>query len=320
MPPKETRGPQSTDWCFVSYKESIDTDPQDHVDYFICQLENCPSTGRRHWQGFVQFKSRQFRTGVQRLIGDTVASCHKRRGTAQEASVYCKKSETAVEPPQRFEWGTLIERGRTNKRNLDEVCSNAWNASSRDEALEVIVRDAPSLLWRNYNSVTSTLNFRFPTEKKRFVYEPKWAWRLPAAMRDWVATEFVKRERAKCLIVVGPTRLGKTNWARSLGTHMFWRGQVNFGNWDQEAKYIVIDDIPWKFIPQKKSILTQMGDITLTDKYVKKLDVKNDKPAIILSNDEPAFEEEESYWKSNTIIVHVTEKLFDENQLAINFS
>jgi hypothetical protein len=98
---------------------------------------------------------------------------------------------------------------------------------------------------------------------------------------------------------------------------MFWRGNVNFGGWRNDAKYIVIDDIPWKFIPQKKSILTQMGDITLTDKYVKKLDVNNNKPAIYLTNDEPNFEEEDSYWRQNTVIVKLFDKLFDKNQLAI---
>jgi hypothetical protein len=98
---------------------------------------------------------------------------------------------------------------------------------------------------------------------------------------------------------------------------MFWRGQVNYGSWDQEAKYIVIDDIPWQFIPQKKSILTQMGDVTLTDKYVKKINVKNDKPAIILANEMPQFGEEQSYWETNTLICSIEYKLFNEDQLAI---
>ena len=98
---------------------------------------------------------------------------------------------------------------------------------------------------------------------------------------------------------------------------MFWRGNVNYGGWDQDAKYIVIDDIPWQFIPQKKSILTAMGDITLTDKYVKKIDVLNDKPAIVCTNETPDFGEERAYWERNTTLVFLEGVLFDVKQKAL---
>lgn len=314
-----SRGPKSQYWTFVSYENNINHSEDAKIQFFIVQREQCPSTNRLHWQGYIQFKKRQYRSAVQSYIRDPVAHCEPAKGDAKSNVKYCSKDDTATNPPERIQWGLCDENAgvRANKRKLDEVCQSAWGAKSREEAFNILVEQAPSIIFRSYHSVKAALDYRFPTKIEPFIYKPTFAWKLPATITYWLKYEFSKRERAKCLILVGPTRLGKTNWARSLGRHMFWRGQVNYGSWDQEAKYIVIDDIPWQFIPQKKSILTQMGDVTLTDKYVKKINVKNDKPAIILANEMPQFGEEQSYWEANTLICSIEYKLFNEDQLAI---
>ena len=51
------------------------------------------------------------------------------------------------------------------------------------------------------------------------VWEPKYKgcpWLETPEMKRWREEELPKAERAKCLILVGPTRLGKTQWARHL--------------------------------------------------------------------------------------------------------
>lgn len=62
--------------------------------YLVYQQEICPETGRKHWQGYVEFKSQYGRKAVQLMLG--VGECHLevRRGTAREAAEYCKKEET----------------------------------------------------------------------------------------------------------------------------------------------------------------------------------------------------------------------------------
>lgn len=319
-----SRGPQQKFWCFTSYKDDIKTEPSPGIQFFICQRERCPTTGREHWQGYIQFKKRAYRTGVQKAIGDDKSHCEVSKGQPEEAKAYCEKAESAVSPARRYCYGELLP-GPPNGGHkgggctVRDVCKRAWNASSRNEAFELLAQETPDLLFRSWFTVRGALDARFARPKPTGVYKPIWAWKLPTGISNWLQHEFTKSERAKTLILVGPTRLGKTNWARSLGSHMFWRGNVNYGGWDQHARYLVIDDIPWKYIPQKKSILTQMGDITLTDKYVKKLDVFNNKPAIVLTNVMPNFEDESGYWMDNTVIVQVTEKLYNEGQSAINF-
>lgn len=43
---------------------------------------------------------------------------------------------------------------------------------------------------------------------------------LPEAAKCWLVTEFKNPEHPLTLIMVGPSRLGKTQWVRSLGKHI----------------------------------------------------------------------------------------------------
>ena len=91
---------------------------------------------------------------------------------------------------------------------------------------------------------------------------------------------------------------------------MFWRGNVSISDWDDKAKYIIIDDIDWQYIPFKKQLLTCMGTITVTDKYVKKKTLFNDKHAITLANEMVYFKEESNYWEQRAQTVVLKERLF----------
>ena len=219
----------------------------------------------------------------------------------------------AVEKGSRKTAGT--GNGRKEKVDREAVYRAATEEPDYKQAMAIIRTALPSEYYRSFVSIRAALQHKDKAAK--YHRELEFGWALPDSITNWLGTEFTKMERGRCLVLVGPTRLGKTAWARSLGDHMFWRGQVNLGAWDQSAKYIVIDDIPWKFIPQKKSLLTQMGDITVTDKYVKKLNVCNDKVAIVLVNELDSFEEEEEYWQANTTVVRLDSELFDRSQHAL---
>lgn len=138
---------------------------------------------------------------------------------------------------------------------------------------------------------------------------------LPGTLVQWVDEELPKTERAKCLVLLGESRLGKTAWARSLGRHMYFRGHFNIDKWDPEAKYIVFDDIPWAFIPQKKSLLTQMGECDITQKYRPVRTINVTMPAIVLANpgdgpDEFMYDPKgtavhplnDPYWNDNAVV------------------
>jgi len=76
---------------------------QDKISYLIGQKEICPSSGREHWQVYVEFKDR-VRLSVIQGASMFDAKCHieVRKGTSKEASDYCKKDASRApgqEPP-----------------------------------------------------------------------------------------------------------------------------------------------------------------------------------------------------------------------------
>lgn len=84
--------------------------------------------------------------------------------------------------------------------------------------------------------------------------------------------------------MVGPSRIGKTEWARSLGRHMYFNGLFDLKQWDPEAEYIIFDDFDFDYVPQLKAFWGGQKMFALTDKYRAKKTVKFGKAVIYLCN------------------------------------
>jgi len=80
---------------------------------------------------------------------------------------------------------------------------------------------------------------------------------IPLELSDWVQGNLSRPRphRPRSLILVGGTRLGKTEWARSLGEHTYWNNAFSLDTWKRNGEYVVIDDIEWQYVPSKKSSL-----------------------------------------------------------------
>lgn len=126
-------------------------------------------------------------------------------------------------------------------------------------------------------------------------------------------------------MVTGPTRLGKTEWARSLGRHIYMCGMFNLSMWDDRAEYLVIDDINFEFFTPggRKSLWGAQRELTLSDKYTKKKCINWGKPMIYLCNRDGDFRfaldskgkdvlsySEKEWYEENTEIVELTTRLY----------
>lgn len=98
-----------------------------------------------------------------------------------------------------------------------------------------------------------------------------------------------KPDRPLSLVIEGPTRTGKTAWARSLGRHNYYCGGVDFSMYDQYALYNIIDDIPFQYLPCKKELLGAQKDFTVNEKYRKKNKIKGGIPSIVLCNEDMSY-------------------------------
>ena len=56
-------------------------------------------------------------------------------------------------------------------------------------------------------------------------------------------------------MVWGPSRTGKTAWARSLGTHTYMNTYWAQDELDEGAQYIIFDDIPFETFRSYKAFL-----------------------------------------------------------------
>jgi len=315
--------PRTESWkyvCFTSFCEEPPT-RGDKISYLVYQREAGNESHREHWQGYAE--GIEGKTIKQWQSSLSSPNCHveRRKGTQEDAVKYCKKEDTRLDGP--FEFGELeAPRGQKRKNQTNQVYAEAaLVANSAADYLRIVGEGDPAGVAKSFNSIKNYAEFLFPQEEFPVYTPPEWcnkAWSLPRELIDWKSNEFNKKDRPKCLVLVGPSRLGKTQWARSLGRHMYWRGCTNVTKWDVKASYLVFDDIEWKFIPQKKSLLTCMGAATVTDKYKGKKDIIVDKIAIVLLNEFDIDSIEESgYWKKNLCVVQVSEPLFDTTQLAI---
>lgn len=101
------------------------------------------------------------------------------------------------------------------------------------------------------------------------------------------------KPRRRSLILQGPSKLGKTEWALSLGTCVHFRGMVDFKNpavkqhlLQQTAGFIIFDDFDsqaW-IKGHYKDWLGCQYNITATDKYLSKITFRGGVPAIFLTN------------------------------------
>nr|QHB15163.1 replicase [Insect-associated mastrevirus 1] len=138
---------------------------------------------------------------------------------------------------------------------------------------------------------------------------------LTSGMEVWLNEEFVKTDRPKSLWLCGPTRTGKTTWARSLGHHIYWSGSFILDTFDESAQYLVLDDIEWSYVPAKKQLFGGQKEFVLSDKYRRKRRLKWGKPVIYLFNrdadpwnDLSAMERE--WYEPNVSREYITNKLY----------
>nr|UBJ26199.1 replication-associated protein [Red panda feces-associated genomovirus] len=132
-------------------------------------------------------------------------------------------------------------------------------------------------------------------------------------MSQWVmANLFPQPERPKSLVLIGGTRLGKTEWARSLGTHNYWPNTITQDR-IKGARYAVIDDMDtWDKFPYKKQFMGCHKEIGLCLKYSRPEKLTWGIPTIFLWNPEAVPYEvvNPGYYHDNCTIITINTPLF----------
>nr|QTE03334.1 MAG: replication-associated protein [Ciconia boyciana CRESS-DNA-virus sp.] len=117
-------GKRSASWVFTCFEKNWDWESVDleKVKYGVWQLEKCPETGRKHWQGFVSFRGARTRGSVQKVLGIGKSYCSIANGTAVENRKYCTKKKCRVKGTEPVEVGDIESCGQGARTDLKEVC------------------------------------------------------------------------------------------------------------------------------------------------------------------------------------------------------
>lgn len=80
------------------------------IKYLIMQLEQAPSTGQIHWQGYINFKQPKRWTYVKKLFDRNDTHVEVAKGTMQQNKAYCSKDESRYPGVDRIEIGTCNDK------------------------------------------------------------------------------------------------------------------------------------------------------------------------------------------------------------------
>jgi hypothetical protein len=201
--------------------------------------------------------------------------------------------EPGTAPTKENPWAAILQTSTTTEELLSKVASH-------DPKTYILYRDRIETNGREHFKESATP-----------IYVPRYGqFTIPQQLQQYLDGEFIRPDRPKTLVLVGPTRLGKTEWARSLGIHMYFNHMFNLDEWNPSAQYMVLDDMDFDFIPAKKAIFFAQKTFTMTDKYRKKRTVNWGKPTIYLCNTEPNWDKHDDPYKDNIIVVYINDKLY----------
>lgn len=126
-------------FCFTSFSRDRPVWKPDSMSYITFQQERSPTTGKLHFQGYVEYLNKvSFEMAAGLLTGDDGMRPHieSRKGTQQQAIDYCKKSKSAIEGTH-IECGRPIRQGERNDLNsmLDmiEIGYTVWETVREHE-------------------------------------------------------------------------------------------------------------------------------------------------------------------------------------------
>lgn len=120
-------------WCFTAYTQPVI--PEEKTKYCVYQIEICPTTGKEHFQGYIEFIQKYSMKRVKELFNDNKIHLEKRMGSQAQANAYCTKKETRKPDTKPFFFGLL--QGQGHRTDLDEIFEEIEEGKTTKEILQM---------------------------------------------------------------------------------------------------------------------------------------------------------------------------------------
>lgn len=207
-------------FAFTQYDLEFEYEKLGNVNYLIVGLETCPSTGRKHHQGYVEFNSQRTKQSVIKKLN----KCHVEiaKGNSKENIKYCKKEGHIV-----LETGEPTAQGK--RMDLEAIVNEIQE--NPDISTKELIDINPGAFCRNYRAL----------EIVKDQYEPK---------RDWVP---------EVHYIWGPSGSGKTRTALEAGATKVWFKDGFFSGYEGQDTVLLDDVDEWTFF-RNRNVLLELLD------------------------------------------------------------
>lgn len=283
-------------WTFTSFadKEGFLWWEDYGMVYLVQQEEECPTTGKIHWQGFVVFDERQRLTAVRKRLGS--AHWEPMRGSVDEAANYC------CDPRKRCAGGLVVECG---VRPLYGDAARSASMKDRykaayDLAIAGKLRDIePSIMVRHLGNITKLATLFGARPKNIDRGEPCGVWLVGSAgcgkttlCQKWPHYSKDPRHRwfdgyngEDCVVVddLAPFHVAQTDILKQLGHQFAFQGETKGGQvWLRPLCVIVTsqymqhqvwekDDESRQAIARRYPSYTLPDEAAAAEEYIKRL-------------------------------------------------
>ncbi|UMM45345.1 replication enhancer protein [Galium leaf distortion virus] len=197
-----------------------------------------------------------------------------------------------------LEWGEFQIDGRSARggcQTANDSYAKALNAGGVLEALQVLKEEQPADFVKHFHNLRANFEKIFAKAPEPWVppYPLSSFTNVPEDMQAWSDEYFgvdpaARPVRPRSIIIEGSSRTGKTMWARSLGSHNYISGHLDFNPrvYSDEVEYNVIDDVAPTYLKLKhwKELIGAQRDWQSNCKYGKPVQIKGGIPSIVLCN------------------------------------
>lgn len=224
-------------WCFTlnNYTEEEEEQLKNVEASYIVYGKEVGENSTKHLQGYVEFPIRKTLSTIKKIPGFARSHLEVRRGTAKEASEYCKKEEGA----EIYEKGSLSLVSQGHRSDLDKVIADVKAGMKKRELWET----HPKVMIRYHRSVEIAIEQLAPRVERPVFALESFGWSIEF---DWDYSH----------ILWGESGIGKTCYARAV-----LPGALLVSHMDDLARFdpdvytgIIFDDMSFLHMPRTGQI------------------------------------------------------------------
>ncbi|QCW23725.1 MAG: replication-associated protein [Gemycircularvirus mouti8] len=278
-----------------------------------------PTTGGTHFHAFVDFGGSKYSTRDARAFDIEGIHPNIEKGGRTPWKIYdyvSKDGDIVAGGAERPE-----ETGHEGSSDGVSKWQYITEAVCRDEFFSRIRERDPRVLVTAFGNVVKYADWQYRVDPVAYQHPESFSFDLGdfGDLRDWADDNLRGgvEVRPKSLVLFGPTRTGKTVWARSLGRHLYFCGLYSYkeANKADEAQYAVFDDIQGgiKFFPSFKNWLGGQEEFQIKGLYRDPEIIKWGKPSVWISNTDPRHDmslADVEWMEGNCTFVEVRHPMF----------